>query len=124
VTALDAAIKFGEEAVVRMITLSVRERMISWKLMRLRHLLSRGRQDAALRVAEETIALIGEDELSQIKWIHRLHQVTGLLALRGNGRLTIEDAKMIRATLRDVMREMEDKSNWVNLLRSKEDGKE
>ena len=45
-------------------------------------------------------------------WHHALHQVTGLIALRGN-KLTADDRAEMIANLRAVLEEIEDDQKWL-----------
>jgi hypothetical protein len=47
-------------------------------------------------------------------WIHALHQVTGLFAIKGS-QITEQDKEIVKTILKDVLAEMEDAENWVFL---------
>jgi hypothetical protein len=49
-----------------------------------------------------------------VMWVHALHQVTGLFALKG-GRMSEQDREQAKTLLKKVVAEMEDDTNWVQL---------
>jgi hypothetical protein len=114
---LDAAIRIGEQAVDLALVMSNRERQIKWRMYKLRYLIRRQKTEEASALLEELLAILnnGATDMAQgptISWVHALHQVTGLFALRG-ARMTDEDVAKARAILKQVVTEMEDDKNWV-----------
>jgi hypothetical protein len=120
-TALDEAIRIGEESLTKALVMVHRERRLKWKMYRLRAFVRRYEYTYALELIEEILsALNGVDGMPVgplLAWVHALHQVTGLFALRGN-KLTDEERERIRAILREVLREMDDDTNWLQLSSS------
>jgi hypothetical protein len=116
-SALDAAIRIGEQAVDLSLTMTARERQVKWRLYKLRYLIRKQKTSEADALLEELITFLntGVADMAQgptISWVHALHQVTGLFALRG-ARMTDEDVAKARAILKQVVTEMEDDKNWV-----------
>jgi hypothetical protein len=116
-SALEAAIKVGEEATSRMIFLVNRERKFRWKMYRLRAMVRRFENAYALELIEEMLEALnmGVNDMHQgppITWVHALHQVTGLFALKGT-KLTDADREVVKTILGDVLKEMEDDKNWI-----------
>jgi hypothetical protein len=116
---LTAAIRIGEEAVDRANAMVVRERKLRWWLQRIRHLIMTGRPAKAVEMIEKAITFVakGAEVMSvgpPVSWVHQLHQVTGLFALRGNRMSDGEKAKAIE-TLERVLEEMRDDKNWLQL---------
>jgi len=110
---LTTAIRLGNEATDRAIAMSNRERELRWKLYRLRHLLKVGRTSEAFRQANEAIdyirrgvGLMAINPRPPISWVHALHQVTGLFALRGD-KMSREEQEKVKTILRNVLAEME-----------------
>jgi hypothetical protein len=115
-SALDAAIKVGEEATARAIFLANRERKFRWKMYRVRAMLRKCDTTSALELIEEMLealdmAMNDMRHGPPITWVHALHQVTGLFALKGT-RMIEADREVIRTILKDVVAEMEDDKNW------------
>jgi hypothetical protein len=116
VNALDAAIRIGEEAVNKSIAMANRERRLKWWLYRIKFLLKTGRTQSAMNMADEALEFLAKGVENMQgpphTWIHALHQVTGLFAIKGKG-LSEQDKTIIKTILRDVLAEMEDEQNWV-----------
>jgi hypothetical protein len=113
---LNEAIRIGEDAVTRAIAMVNRERKLNWWLHRIRHLITTGRPQKAVEMADKAIEMI-EGEMAvgpPVSWVHELHQVTGLFALRGN-RMSDGEREKVRDILANVLREMEDDTNWLQL---------
>jgi hypothetical protein len=116
-SALDAAIRIGEQAVDLSLTMTYRERQVKWRLYKLRYLIRKSKTAEAEALLEELIKFLntGVADMTQgptIAWVHALHQVTGLFALRG-ARMTDEDKAKAMTILRQVVTEMDDDKNWV-----------
>jgi hypothetical protein len=113
---LDAAIKLGEEAVDRSIALVNRERRLKWWFYRIKFLLKTGRTQSAMNMADEALEFLarGVEDMQgpPHTWVHALHQVTGLFAVKGK-RMTEQDKTVVRTILGDVLAEMRDDQNWV-----------
>jgi hypothetical protein len=115
---LDAAIRIGEEAASRAIALANRERRLKWWLYRIKFLLKTGRAQSAINTADLALEFLSKREETEMAqgpphtWVHALHQVTGLFAVKGQ-RMTEQDRAVVRTIMRDVLAEMEDDSNWV-----------
>jgi uncharacterized protein YbjT (DUF2867 family) len=115
-SALDAAIKVGEQATARAIFLANRERKFRWKMYRVRAMVRRFENVYALELIEEMLEALdmGVNDMRHgppITWVHALHQVTGLFALRGT-KMTESERETVKIILRDVLAEMEDDRNW------------
>jgi hypothetical protein len=113
---LDAAIRIGEEAASRAIALANRERRLKWWLYRIKFLLKTGRTQSAINTAELALEFLNKEEENMQgpphTWVHALHQVTGLFAVKGQ-KMTEQDRTVIRIIMRDVLAEMDDDSNWI-----------
>jgi hypothetical protein len=88
-------------------------------MQRVRHLIMTGRPSKAVEMIEKALAFItkGAEVMATgppVSWVHSLHQVTGLFALRGNRMSDGEKAKAIE-TLERVLEEMRDDRNWLQL---------
>jgi hypothetical protein len=122
-TALDEAIRIGEESLTKALVMVHRERRLKWKMYRLRAFVRRYEYTYALELIEEMLSALngGVDGMPVgplLAWVHALHQVTGLFALRGN-KLSDEERERVRAILREVLREMDDEKNWLNQGKSR-----
>jgi hypothetical protein len=119
---IDTAIKIGEEAVDRSIAMANRERRLKWWLYRIKFLLKTGRTQSAMNMADEALEFVKENQpmvdmanrRPPVNWVHALHQVTGLFAIRGN-RVTNEERARVQEILKGVLVEMEDDQNWIQL---------
>jgi hypothetical protein len=126
-TALDAAMRIGEEAVSRMIFFVNRERKFRWKMYRLRAMVRRFETAYALELIEEMLEALnmGMNDMRHgppITWVHALHQVTGLFALKGT-RMTEADREVVKTILKDVLAEMEDDRNWASFPQTNNQGR-
>lgn len=75
-----------------------------------------GRPAKAVEMIEKAIAFLAKGAEVMVvgplvSWVHSLHQVTGLFALRGNRMSDGDRAKAIE-TLERVLEEMRDDKNW------------
>jgi hypothetical protein len=115
---LTEAIRIGEEAASRAIALANRERRLKWWLYRIKFLLKTGRAQSAINTADLALEFLakGVEDMQgpPHTWVHALHQVTGLFAVKGT-RMTDQDKSIVRTIMRDVLAEMEDDQNWVQL---------
>jgi hypothetical protein len=115
---LDAAIRIGEEAASRMIAMANRERRLKWWLYRIKFLLKTGRAQSAINTADLALEFLSKREEAEMAqgpphtWVHALHQVTGLFAIKG-ARMSSDDRTVVKTILRDVLAEMNDDSNWL-----------
>jgi hypothetical protein len=121
VNTLTEAIRIGEEAVTRSIAMQNRERRLRWWLYRIKFLLKTGRTQSAMNMADKALEFIKEDQLMAmanrrppINWVHALHQITGLFAVRGCKMTDGERAKVLEI-MKGVLAEMEDDQNWIQL---------
>jgi hypothetical protein len=117
-SALEEAIRIGEQATSMVILLKNRERKFRWKMYRLRAMVRRWENTYALELIGDMLETLnaGVEDMQgpPHTWIHALHQVTGMFALKG-ARMTEQDKTIIKTILSDVLAEMEDDQNWVFL---------
>jgi hypothetical protein len=118
-TTLDAAIRIGEEAVDRSIAMANRERRLKWWLYRIKFLLKTGRTQSAMNMADKALDFVTREEKLMamgppISWVHALHQVTGLFAIRAN-RMTAGERAKVQEILKGVLAEMSDDKNWLHI---------
>jgi hypothetical protein len=117
-TPLDLAIRIGEEAVTKSIALVNRERRLRWWLYRIKFLLKTGRTQSAMNMADKALEFLsnGVEDMQgpPHTWVHALHQVTGLFAVKGK-KMTEQDKTIVKTILSDVLAEMKDDQNWIFL---------